>query len=118
EVLPEFHVAAKQTLVLRAIGRRLVREAHPQRLPVGSQQQAQDAKADADRKLRRLTHRADVADDQLLAQHGDVARLLERQEQHLVQLAPVLGQSLEREAQRWLLAYQQADRTEVGKPPR
>ena len=46
-----------------------------------SEERAQQPEHDADRELRRLSHRSRAADDDLLAQHDDVAAVLDREEQ-------------------------------------
>ena len=59
-----------------------------------------------------------VPDDQLLAQHDDVAGFLDRQQQRLVEPPPVARERLDGEPQRRLLANQQTERAEIGKPSR
>ena len=53
----------------RTVRRRIVREAHAKRLPVGAEIGPQEPENDADRELGRLAHRAGAADDELLADH-------------------------------------------------
>ena len=59
-----------------------------------------------------------VPDDQLLAQHDDVAALLEREEQRFVEPPAVARERVDREPQRRLLAHEQPDRPEVRQPSR
>ena len=58
------------------------------------------------------------ADDQLLAQHDDVAGFLDREQQRLVEPPPITRERLDGEPQRRLLANEQPERAEMGKTSR
>ena len=118
EVVAELDVAAEHPLVHRTVRRRIVRKAHASRPPMGAEERAQHPERDADGELGRLAHRTRLADDQLLAQHDDVADLLGGEEQRFVQLPAVVDEGVERQPQRRLLADQQPERPQVGQPPR
>ena len=118
EVVAELDVAAEDALVDRAVGRRVVREAHAARPPVRSEQCAQHPERDADRELRRLAHGARAPDHELLAQHHDVARVLDGQVKLFVDVPAVGDQRLDRAPHGGLLAQEEAQRTEVRQAAR
>jgi hypothetical protein len=89
EVVSELDVAPEHAVVHRAIERRIVREANAAWAPIGSQELAKHPERHADGELGRLADRALVTDDDLLAQHDDVGRLFDGEQERFVEPAPV-----------------------------
>ena len=118
EVVTELdHVPAEHPFVHRPVPRRVVREADPARPPARPQERPQHPVRDADRELGGLPHGSRPPDDQFLAQDDDLAALLDREEQRVVQAPAVADERLDRKPERRLLADQEPERTKVRELP-